>query len=65
MPIDWVQQALDRLAQEDEVEISVPSLGFRSAFVGAVLLSLPGVVRGTNPPSARVADRGALEEFAG
>ena len=65
VPIEWVQRALDRLAEEDEVEISVPSLGYRSAFVGAVLLSLPGVVRGTNPPSARVAERKALAGAAG
>jgi len=61
VPIEWVQRA-DRLGEEGEVEISVSSLGYRSAFVGAVVLSLPGVARGTNPPSARVADRGALDQ---
>jgi hypothetical protein len=40
VPIVWVQEALDRLAREGEVEISVESVGYRSAFIGAVLSSL-------------------------
>ena len=40
MPIKWVQDALDRLAADGEVEISVESVGYRSAFVGAVLSAL-------------------------
>jgi hypothetical protein len=40
VPIAWIQEALDRLAADGEVEISVESVGYRSAFVGAVLSSL-------------------------
>jgi hypothetical protein len=40
VPIKWVQDALDRLASDGEVEISVESVGYRSAFIGAVLNSL-------------------------
>ena len=41
----WVQPALDLLACDGEVEISVEAIRHRSAFCGAVLLSLPGVVK--------------------
>ncbi len=54
IPLEWIQSALDRLIDEGEVEISVPSLGYRSAFVGAVMLALPGVVKSVNPPRARL-----------
>ena len=40
VPIKWVQEALDRLATEGEVEISVASVRYRSAFIGAVLSAL-------------------------
>jgi len=39
-PVEWFQEALDRLAADGEIEISVESVGYRSAFVGAVLASL-------------------------
>lgn len=42
VPIAWVQNALDRLLAEGEVEISVDSVGYRSAFIGAVLQEVPG-----------------------
>jgi hypothetical protein len=42
VPIDDVQSAFDRLTTGEEVRISVPSLGYRSAFVGAAMLSLTG-----------------------
>jgi hypothetical protein len=35
-----VQDALDRLAADGEVEISVEAVGYRSAFIGAVLSAL-------------------------
>lgn len=41
-PIEWVQVALDRLVRDGEIEISVASVGYRSAFVGAVLATIPG-----------------------
>jgi len=37
VPIDWVQSALDRLLTDQQVVISVDSVGYRSAFIGAVL----------------------------
>lgn len=49
VPIQWVQEALDRLTEEHEVEISVASVGYRSAFIGAVLLTIPGTRKGVNP----------------
>jgi hypothetical protein len=49
VPIDWVQDALDRLMRDREVDVSVESLGYRSAFIGAVLLMVPGARRGSNP----------------
>jgi hypothetical protein len=46
VPIAWVQEALDRLVAEGEVAINVGSVGYRSAFIGAVLSTVPGVVVG-------------------
>src|SRR4051812_37983885 len=54
VPIAWVQAALDRLLADNEVEVSVESLGHRSAFVGAVLASLPGAsFSAGSPPYVR------------
>jgi len=57
VPIAWVQNAVDRLERDGEIEISVASVGHRSAFVGAVLLQLPGAhaVRTSSPPRVRLA----------
>jgi predicted RNA-binding protein with PUA-like domain len=49
VPIAWVQAALDRLLRDGEVAISVASVGYRSAFVGAVLAALPGARTAHNP----------------
>jgi hypothetical protein len=56
VPIAWIQDALDRLHEQGEIEISVDSVGFRSAFVGAVLKEVPGaaVVQGSTPPRIRL-----------
>lgn len=56
VPIDWVQGAIDRLLDERELEINPQSVGYRSAFVGAVLLTLPGVEGATNPRRVRLVD---------
>jgi hypothetical protein len=40
VPIKRLQEALDRLASDGEVEISVESVGSRSAVIGAVLSAL-------------------------
>ena len=51
VPIAWLQEALDRLEAGELVEIAVESVGYRSAFVGAVLRTLPFVcVEETTPP---------------
>jgi hypothetical protein len=57
VPLDWIETAVQRLLAEGETEISVPSLGYRSAFIGAVLLKLPGafLVRSA-PPRLRLED---------
>lgn len=54
VPIEDVQAAFDRLATGEEVRISVRSLGYRSAFVGAALLSLPGAELLHGPPRVRL-----------
>src|SRR5262245_49113956 len=63
VPIAWVANALQRLLDGEEVEVSVPSLGYRSAFVGAALLKVPGatLVRSA-PPRVRLA-ADAEEEY--
>ena len=51
VPIKWVQDAMDMLASDGEVTIDVETVGYRSAFIGAVLLTIPGAtVLGTSPP---------------
>jgi hypothetical protein len=56
VPIELVQAAADRLYRDGELEISVPSVGHRSAFVGAVLATLPGVRPSTDPRWLRLGD---------
>jgi hypothetical protein len=46
VPIAWVQEAMDRLYAQGSIEISVESVGYRSAFIGAVLATLPGAIAG-------------------
>lgn len=54
--IEWIQTAMDRLEELGEIEINVRSVGYRSAFVGAVLLTLPGVEGALDPRRVRLAD---------
>lgn len=57
MPIQMVQAGLNRLQEAGELEISVASLGHRSSFVGAVLLTLPDThLNRTSPPRILLAD---------
>jgi hypothetical protein len=57
IPIDGVQSALDRLLETGEIEVHPRSLGYRSSFVGAVLLTLPGAVAlSTSPPRIQLVD---------
>ena len=59
VPIAWVQSAIDMLERDGEVRIDVATVGYRSAFVGAVLATLPGVEALTNPRRIRLR-RGAF-----
>ena len=54
VPISEVQDALDTLERHGELEINVRTVGYRSAFIGAVLLTLPGAVAITNPRRIRL-----------
>jgi hypothetical protein len=44
VPIKSVQEAIDQLVEEGELAIEVTTVGYRSAFIGAVLATLPGAV---------------------
>jgi hypothetical protein len=44
VPISWVQKAGDRLYADGSLRVSPSEIGYRSAFIGAVLRTLPGVV---------------------
>src|SRR5262245_10632528 len=51
VPIEWVQRSMDQIEQDGEITIDVATVGYRSAFIGAVLSTLPGaVVLPTSPP---------------
>ena len=54
VPIEDVQRALDRLRSEGAVTIHPSEIGYRSAFVGAVLLTLPGAQAVGSPPVIRI-----------
>jgi hypothetical protein len=49
IPIQEVQDGLDGLIRDGEIEISVDSVGYRSAFIGAVLLAVPRARGAVNP----------------
>jgi hypothetical protein len=57
--ISDVQHSMDRLRAHGTVHVSVEELGHRSAFVGAVLATLPGVSTTTSPATVTV-DTAAL-----
>jgi len=50
IPIASVQAALDRLERLRSIEISTASVGYRGAFIGAVLMTLPGATSELKPP---------------
>lgn len=58
--VAWVQDALDQLLENGSIEISVSSVGYRSAFIGAVLSQLPDaeVDRSKSPPWIRLRSSG-------
>jgi hypothetical protein len=49
VPIADVQAAMDLLERDGEVVIDVETVGYRSAFIGAVLASLPGATTAASP----------------
>src|SRR5262245_14794566 len=49
VPISWVQDALDGRETAGEVFINVESVGYRSAFIGAVLREVPGATTSSEP----------------
>ena len=49
VPIAEIQAAMDSLEQRGELEISVQTVGYRSAFIGAVLATVPGAIVSTRP----------------
>ena len=60
VPLEDVQAAFDRISAGEEVRISEPSLGYRSAFVGAAMLSLPGAELLLGPTRVRVSTGGPI-----
>ena len=54
VPVAWVQNGVDMLFARGEVRIDVPTLGYRSSFIGAVLATLPGTVAETGPAYVRI-----------
>jgi hypothetical protein len=57
VPIAEVQAAIDVLERDGEVRLDVKTVGYRSAFVGAVLGALPGAAVMTDPPRVRLKGR--------
>lgn len=57
VPISDVVAAMDLLRREGAIDVTVDVLGYRSAFIGAVLLQLPGArAEGTAPTRIVIAD---------
>lgn len=57
IPISWVQDAIDTLEETGEVRVNVESVGYRSAFVGAVLAQLPGTEIHKEPQRVQMTPR--------
>lgn len=58
VPLTMVQAALKRLYREGAVPVDVETLGYRSAFVGAVLRTLPGAsLEAGTPPRIVLTER--------
>jgi hypothetical protein len=52
VPIADVQAAMEMLVANSEITIDVETVGYRSAFIGAALATLPGaIVLPTSPPT--------------
>jgi hypothetical protein len=53
-PLAPVQDAANRLFESGELALDVKSVGYRSAFIGAVLSALPGTRVELDPPRIQV-----------
>jgi hypothetical protein len=51
VPIEWVQEGMDKLARDGEVDVTTNALEHRSAFIAAVLLTLPDTSAASGPPT--------------
>ncbi|MET8197122.1 hypothetical protein ABZU22_25225 [Micromonospora sp. NPDC005222] len=80
VPIAWVEEALQLLREHGSVTIHPDQVGYRSAFIGAVLLQLPYAQASGSPPVISfqsdlaaepeaipqpASDRGATDPFTG
>ncbi|MEV6812386.1 hypothetical protein [Micromonospora sp. NPDC051296] len=61
VPIAWVENALQLLRTEGSVTIHPDQIGYRSAFIGAVLLKLPYAQATGSPPVISFQDGTAAE----
>lgn len=49
VPIVEVQAAIDGLVFDGSIDITTKNVGYRSAFIGAVLMTLPGAIGRLRP----------------
>ncbi len=54
VPIKELQDAIDQLFARGDLLIDKKTVGYRSAFIGAVLATIPGVIMETRPRRARL-----------
>jgi len=55
VPVSWLQEVLDQLRSGETIVVGPASIGYRSSFLGAVLLTLPMIeVMDGSPPTARL-----------
>jgi hypothetical protein len=54
--VEWVQAGLDLLMERRFVRVHPDELGYRSAFIGAVLATLPGAVASERPATVALQD---------
>ncbi len=58
-PIAEIQQAIDALSRSGELDITVRTVGYWSAFIGAVLATLPNTVVSVRPRRIRLIEPGS------
>jgi 5-methylcytosine-specific restriction enzyme A len=62
VPLRDIQDAADRLMGEGEIRITPSEIGYRSAFVGAILATHPAAVGLTKPARVRLKGSGRLRD---